>query len=145
MRNNAKPRMSRRRAVECVSGILIDQGRVLVEKRRADDEADPGLVFLPGGHVELGESLENALTRELKEELGIQARSIVPVGVRYHLASDGETQRVHYFRVMDWSGKIKSLEAENVYWESESGNLSDSAERRIVSRLLKRRLQRTVL
>ena len=63
---------------------------------------------------------------------------MVPVGVRYHVASDGERQRVHYYQVMDWTGEIKSLEAENVYWETDIDNLSDGAERRIVSRLLKR-------
>lgn len=139
MRIKAKITKSRRRAVDCVGGILIDHGRVLVEKRRVDDEADPGLVFLPGGHVESGESLQNALARESKEELGIQAKNTIPIGVRYHVASDGERQRVHYFRVVNWSGEIKSVEAETVYWESESDNLADKAERRIVSRLLKRR------
>jgi 8-oxo-dGTP diphosphatase len=128
-----------------VSGILIEHGRVLVEKRRIDDEADPGLVFLPGGHVESGESLKDALVRELKEELGIQARNIVPVGVRYHVASDGERQRVHYLRVQNWSGKIKSFEAETVYWETEGDNLADSAERQIVSRLLKESPRKTIL
>ena len=130
---------SRKGAVDCVSGILIDHGRVLVEKRRMDDESDPGLVFLPGGHVESGESLQNALARELKEELGIQVSEMVPVEIGYHAASDGERQKVHYYRVMSWSGEIKSLEAEKVYWESESENLGDRVERRIVSRLLKRK------
>ncbi len=47
---------SSRSVAECVSGVLTRNDAVLVEKRRADDEADPGLTFLPGGHVEPGES-----------------------------------------------------------------------------------------
>src|SRR5436190_12278053 len=47
---------SPRSVAECVSGVLTRSGAVLVEKRRADDEADPGLALLPGGHVETGES-----------------------------------------------------------------------------------------
>lgn len=140
MRTKAKASRSRKGAVECVGGILIDRGRVLVEKRRKDDDADPGLVLLPGGHIESGESFRNALARELKEELGIHATNMIPVGVRYHVASDGERQRVHYFRVVKWSGRIKSLEAEEVYWESESDSLGNNAERRIVSNLLRKDL-----
>jgi 8-oxo-dGTP pyrophosphatase MutT (NUDIX family) len=60
-----------RAAAECVSGILLDDGSVLVEKRRVDDDADPGQVLLPGGYVEVGESLNQALKREMREELGI--------------------------------------------------------------------------
>jgi hypothetical protein len=35
------------KAVECVSGVLLMNGAVLVEKRRADDDADPGRVLFP--------------------------------------------------------------------------------------------------
>src|SRR2546422_5193214 len=63
----------RKAVAECVSGVLISDGAVLVEKRRADDHADPGLVLLPGGHVEVGESLNRALKREMREELGYES------------------------------------------------------------------------
>ena len=56
--------MPRKTVAECVSGVLIGEGAVLVEKRRADDDADPGLVPLLGGHVEMGESLDRALKRK---------------------------------------------------------------------------------
>jgi 8-oxo-dGTP diphosphatase len=129
-------RRSPRKAVECVSGILVRRGTVLVETRR-DDDTDPGFVLLPGGHVETGESLKSALAREMREELGIIVAKIVPVGIRYHVATDGERQRVHYFHVREWTGKISSREAERVYWESKVDRLSDKAERRIVRRFLK--------
>src|SRR5213594_594894 len=63
---------------ECVSGVLTRNGAVLVEKRRADDEADPGLTLLPGGHVEPEESLDQALKREIREELGIRVEKDNP-------------------------------------------------------------------
>src|SRR5437762_7322551 len=127
---------SPRSVAECVSGVLTRNGAVLVETRRADDEADPGLTLLPGGHVESGESLAQALRREMREELGIRVEKIAPLHVRRYTASNGERQRIHYFRVMAWKGRIQSGEAETVYWESNIGNLSDSIERRIVRRLL---------
>ena len=121
---------------ECVSGVLTRRGAVLVEKRRADDEADPGLTLLPGGHVEPGESLDQALRREMKEELGIRVGKIAPLRVRRYVASNGERQRIHYFHIIAWNGRIGSREAETVYWESDVRNLSDAIERRIVVKLL---------
>ena len=126
-------------SVECVSGVLVDDRLVLVEKRRDDDEADPGLVMLPGGHVDRGESLKEALKREMVEELGIRVGAIAPMRVRYYTASNGERQRIHYFHVKDWTGEIESNEAERVYWESDLENLTDPVERNIVSKLLGRR------
>src|SRR5437660_7955658 len=136
MKSGVSARLPRRRAVECVSGILLSDGAVLVEKRRANDDADPGLVLLPGSHAEVGESLNRSLKREMREELGIRVEKITPIRVRYYTASNGERQRIHYFRIRDWKGKIRSNEAETVYWESGINHLSDVIERKIVLKLL---------
>jgi len=136
MKSGVSARVPRKRAAECVSGVLISDGAVLVEKRRADDDADPGLVLLPGGHVEPGESLNRALKREMLEELGIRVEKITPIRVRYYTASNGERQRIRYFRINDWKGKIRSNEAESVYWESDISHLTDTIERKIVLKLL---------
>src|SRR3989442_5804637 len=126
----------RKAVAECVSGVLISYGAVLVENGRADDHADPGLVLLPGGDVEVGESLNRALKREMREELGIRVEKITPIRVRYYTASNGERQRIHYLHIKDWKGKIRSNEAESVYWESDISRLSDTMERKIVLKLL---------
>src|SRR5438094_9075542 len=136
MKSGVSARVLRKRAAECVSGVLISDGAVLVEKRRADDDADPGLVLLPGGHVEQGESLNRALKREMREELGIRVEKITPIRVRYYTASNGERQRIHYLHIKDWRGKIRSNEAESVYWESDISHLSNTIERKIVLKLL---------
>jgi 8-oxo-dGTP diphosphatase len=127
----------RKPVAECVAGVLIGDGSVLVEKRRADDDADPGTILLPGGHVEVGESLNQALKREMLEELGVRIEKITPIRIRYHTASNGERQRIHYFLIKDWNGKIRSNEAETVYWESDISHLSDNIERTIVLNLLR--------
>src|SRR5438132_10407104 len=136
MKSGVSARVRRKRAAEGVSGVLISGCSVLVERRRADDDADPGLVLLPGGHVEVGESLDRALKREMREELGIRVEKVAPIRVRYYTASNGERQRIHYFRIKGWKGEIMSNEAESVYWESDISHLSDSIERKIVLKLL---------
>lgn len=72
----------------------------------------------------------------MKEELGILTNHMIPAFIGYHTASDGERQRIHYFHVKDWKGRIKSMEAEAVYWESDLANLSVGMEKGIVLRLL---------
>jgi 8-oxo-dGTP pyrophosphatase MutT (NUDIX family) len=91
--------------LDCVAFILIRGDQVLAEKRKLTKAVDPGAIALPGGHVENGESLEEALYRESHEEL-----SIVPCRTKYvctllHRAE--EFQRIHYFVVEAWEGNIE--------------------------------------
>ena len=110
---------AKERVVEdLVAGILLNHGRFLVEKRRQDKEVDPGYVELPGGHVENGETLEGALKREMREELGIEVVRAKFVQNGITTATNGERGRIHYFHIEKWSGRIVSNEAERVYWES---------------------------
>ena len=59
--------------MQVVAGVLVQNGHVLICQRRADDH-HPGKWEFPGGKVEFGERLDEALRRELQEELGIDVR-----------------------------------------------------------------------
>lgn len=61
-----------------VGAIVHDQGRALVVTRSASDDFLPGIDELPSGGVEPGETLTNALDRELYEEVGFTAGSVDP-------------------------------------------------------------------
>ena len=54
-----------------VAALLLDEGRILAMR----DERSP-YYYLPGGRVRLGERAEDAVLREVREELGIEARII---------------------------------------------------------------------
>ncbi|MFO6423319.1 NUDIX domain-containing protein [Motilimonas sp. KMU-193] len=100
----------------CSSFLLIQDGQVLLEKRSEHKACDPNLVAIPGGHIEQGESPEQALVREIKEELDIQAGQYQHICSLYHPSA--ELQLIHYYAVLAWSGEINALEADAVYWRS---------------------------
>ena len=120
--------------VDTVAGIFLRKGRVLVEERRADDTS-PGLVVVPGGHVDRGESLKSALEREMREELGVRVEKMSPILNRLYTASDGERQRIHYYHVSKWEGLVRSREAERVFW-ARAADLSDPREQMIIRNLM---------
>lgn len=76
-----------------VDGIILENSKILMVKREI--EPFSGYWTLIGGHVEYGEEPENAIKREIKEELGIEVKIKKLVGVygnpkrdpRYHTVS----------------------------------------------------------
>ena len=74
--------------LDCVVFMLVRDGHVLAEKRKATRRLAPGAIALPGGHVDGDEGLEAALERELHEELGIVAERIAYVCTLLHRAEE---------------------------------------------------------
>ena len=77
-----------------VGAVLIHQGRVLLIKR--GKEPLRGRWVVPGGTVEVGETLEQALVREVREETGLTVRPIEVVLVFDRIDREGEAVRYHY-------------------------------------------------
>lgn len=101
-------------ADRCVSFILVSDGRILLEKRSITKQSDPGMVTIPGGHVEKGESSRETLFRELEEELAIRPESYQFLCTLYHPAR--QLELIDYFVVTAWHGEIECHEAESVFW-----------------------------
>ena len=72
------------RAGAGVKGVIFRNGRVLLLHRRDDLELVPGLWDLPGGGVETGESLEDTLVREVREETGFEVTVGPPIFAWVH-------------------------------------------------------------
>lgn len=68
--------------VQVVAAVLRRDRRVLLGHRCADRASFPDVWDLPGGHVEPGEHAADALVRELREELGVEARGVTDLPAR---------------------------------------------------------------
>jgi 8-oxo-dGTP diphosphatase len=102
--------------IEVVAAVLTQSdGRVLLAQR-PPGKAYAGYWEFPGGKVEPGESLEAALARELREELGIgispPCRWITRVFEYPHA-----TVRLNFFRVFDWQGEPHPHEGQIFSWQ----------------------------
>ena len=81
-----------------VSAAIFRDGRVLIV-RRARPPAH-GLYTLPGGGVELGETLEQAIIREVREETGLAITPLALVGFREALARDAAGRVERHFVIL---------------------------------------------
>lgn len=123
--------------VDVVGGILLRGKKFLVERRRPDDPIDPGFVAIPSGHVDKGELLEEALKREMREELGVAAIKSELIFSGLYVASNGEREMCHCFLVEEWVGEPVANESSEVFWESDVEKLSTEIDRKAVSLALK--------
>jgi len=101
--------------IEVVAAVLTrPDGEVMLASRPAGKVYE-GYWEFPGGKVEAGESLEHALARELKEELGIEAvhatRWITKIFAYPHA-----TVRLNFFRVWNWQGEPHPHEGQTFAW-----------------------------
>jgi len=121
--------------VDVVVGIILNGNKFLVERRGLEEEIDPGIVCLPGGHVKINESREEALKRELREELGIEAKGLKFICKNFYVASNGERQNAYCFLVTDYEGKPVCKSAQEIFWEDDIENLSLEVDRKTIMKL----------
>jgi len=101
-----------------VAAALVDaDGRVLVQKR-AEGRQMAGLWEFPGGKIEAGETAEEALVRELREELGIETQTacLAPAGFGTDVIGDGRQLLLLLYACRKWSGIPRALDAAELRW-----------------------------
>lgn len=100
-----------------VAAALVDADRRILMQRRPPGKAHAGLWEFPGGKVEAGERVREALTRELAEELGIavDAAAVTPVAFAAEPLADGELLLL-LFLCRQWRGEPVAHEASELAW-----------------------------
>lgn len=91
-------------------------GRVLIA-RRSQDQHQGGLWEFPGGKVEPGESVEQALARELQEELDIRVKSARPLIQVQHDYPDKQVL-LDVWEVSAFTGEPRGVEGQPLAWAS---------------------------
>ncbi|MGA2050936.1 MAG: NUDIX hydrolase [Terracidiphilus sp.] len=113
-----------------VGAVVVDKGRVLLVRRGR--EPLKGHWSLPGGMLELGESLEAGVIREITEETGLTVEPLQLIELLDRIHRDGERIRFHYI-IADYlcrvvRGELKAAsDADAVRWVERSEWNSHSA------------------
>ena len=105
-----------RKVTEVAVGVLIRADGAFLLTSRPAGKPYAGYWEFPGGKLEAGESVEQALCRELQEELGIDIGTVQPwkselVDYPHALV------RLHFCKVFDWSGELQMREAQSFAWQ----------------------------
>ncbi len=92
------------RPILAVSAAIVRDRRVLLVKRARLPLA--GLFTLPGGVVETGESLEAAVLREVREELGLDVAVVGLAGVREVIERDPHGRSARHFVILAFAARL---------------------------------------
>jgi 8-oxo-dGTP diphosphatase len=98
------------RPILAVSAAIVREGKFLVV-RRARAPAN-GLFSLPGGVVELGERLTEAVVREIAEETGMSIEPLALAGYRETIVRDGNDRVERHFVILCFAARWRAGEPE---------------------------------
>lgn len=100
-------------------GIIRNTQKEIFLTLRDPSSHMAGFWEFPGGKIESGETPEQALIRELQEEVGIDAREPVLIRTLTHTFPD-RIVNLHFFIVEQWSGEPYGKEGQPKRWVAQS-------------------------
>ena len=115
-RQDLRAGQAERAVVDVAVGVLM-QGEEFLLTSRPEGKVYAGYWEFPGGKLEDGESVEQALRRELQEELGITIGA-VQVWKTQMVDYPHALVRLHFCKVWDWQGELQMREAQSHAWQT---------------------------
>ena len=98
-----------------MAGLIFRHGQVLVCQRKANGPFPLKWEF-PGGKIEEGEGYENALRRELREELGIEMTAAREMFFHRHTYPGTVTVDLRFFEIQDFVGEVRNRAFQRIEW-----------------------------
>ena len=114
VKNESRAESRESRAVEVSAGLIFHKGKLLITQRHAGAHLG-GLWEFPGGKREAGETFEQCLVRELREELGVETE----VGELFEdvtHAYSGKTVQLKFFLCRLLRGEPRAIDCAAVQW-----------------------------
>jgi 8-oxo-dGTP diphosphatase len=102
--------------IDVAVGILMKPNGDILLAQRPPGKPYAGYWEFPGGKVEPGESIFDALKREFAEELGLLIGSAEPWCGVEHVYPHAHV-RLHFYISRDWQGEPQSLEGQEFAWQ----------------------------
>jgi mutator protein MutT len=102
------------KAIDVAAGVIFSRGKILITQRCADQHLG-NLWEFPGGKVENGESFEDCLKREIREELGIEISVGELVEDLTHEYPE-KTVRLRFYRCALVSGDPRAIHCQDWRW-----------------------------
>ena len=105
-----------RAQVEVAVGVLVRQDGAFLLTSRPPGKVYEGYWEFPGGKVEAGETVEEALRRELREEIGLHIGPVHPWRVEV-VDYPHALVRLNFCKVYAWSGELHMHEGQQFAWQ----------------------------
>ena len=102
--------------IDVAVGILMKPNGDVLMGQRPEGKPYAGYWEFPGGKVETGESVIDALRREFAEEIGVQILSAEPWCGVEHVYPHAHV-RLHFYISRDWQGEPRALEGQQLAWQ----------------------------
>jgi 8-oxo-dGTP diphosphatase len=112
-----RPREGDRRVVEVAVGVLIRPDAQFLLTSRPAGKVYEGYWEFPGGKIEAGETVEQALRRELQEEIGVTIGSAQPWRIEL-VDYPHALVRLNFCKVYDWQGALVMKEGQRYAWQA---------------------------
>lgn len=104
----ADDRLYPQRPYLAVSAAIMREGKVLIVRRARNPAL--GVYTLPGGVVEAGETLEEAVTREVREETALDVEPVMLAGHREVIVRDAEGRAERHFVILCFASRWRAGE-----------------------------------
>ena len=111
--------------IEVAVGVLVNAHQEILFTQRPEGKPMAGYWEFPGGKLESGESVHDALARELHEEIGADIGASAHWRIVEHIYPHAHV-RLHFQIIREWTGELHGKENQALHWQSLNFNKDGS-------------------